>query len=148
VGFSRLHHLRFVKREPMLTGILRVAELPPQSTFWRFLASLHLGVARQLLTVQWRMPERVWAAARASGLEKLEPPRSSRDLRETVPKGRRGARADPAAARSRLDPGHGAVPGHRTGPGPCGERCDRPRPDVICSGGVRPTFSSHRTTHK
>ena len=63
VGFSRLHHLRFLKREPMLTGILRVAELPPQSTFWRFLASLHLGVARQLLTVQWRMRERVWAAA-------------------------------------------------------------------------------------
>lgn len=63
VGFSRLHHLRFMKREPMLTGILRVAELPPQSTFWRFLASLHLGVARQLLTVQWRMRERVWAAA-------------------------------------------------------------------------------------
>jgi hypothetical protein len=40
-----------------------VAQLPPQSTFWRFLASLHLGVARQLLTVQWRMRERVWAAA-------------------------------------------------------------------------------------
>ena len=63
VGFSRLNHLRFLKREPMLTGILRVAELPPQCTFWRFLASLHLGVARQLLTVQWRMRERVWAAA-------------------------------------------------------------------------------------
>jgi len=63
VGFSRLNHLRFLKREPMLTGILQVAELPPQSTFWRFLASLHLGVTRQLLTVQWRMRERVWAAA-------------------------------------------------------------------------------------
>jgi len=63
VGFSRLNHLRFLKREPMLTGILRVAELPPQCTFWRFLASLHLGVARQLLNVQWRMRERVWAAA-------------------------------------------------------------------------------------
>lgn len=63
VGFSRLHHLRFLKREPMLTGILRVAELPPQSTFWRFLASLHLGIARQLLAVQKRMRERVWAAA-------------------------------------------------------------------------------------
>ena len=47
----------------MLTGILRVAQLPPQCTFWRFLASLHLGIARQLLTVQWRMRERVWAAA-------------------------------------------------------------------------------------
>jgi hypothetical protein len=63
VGFSRLNHLRFLKREPMLTGILRVAELPPQCTFWRFLASLHLGIAGQLLVVQRRMRERVWAAA-------------------------------------------------------------------------------------
>jgi hypothetical protein len=47
----------------MLTGILQVAELPPQCTFWRFLASLHLGIARQLLTAQGRMRERVWAAA-------------------------------------------------------------------------------------
>ena len=63
VGFSRLNHLRFLKREPLLTGILHVAELPPQCTFWRFLGSLHLGIARQLLTVQKRMRERVWAAA-------------------------------------------------------------------------------------
>ena len=63
VGFSRLHQFRFLKREPMLTGILRVTSLPPQSTFWRFLASLHLGVAWQLLLVQRRMRERVWAAA-------------------------------------------------------------------------------------
>ncbi len=62
VGFSRLNHLRFLKREPMLTGFLRVAALPPQCTFWRFLASLHLGVAWQLLTVQWGMRKRVWAA--------------------------------------------------------------------------------------
>src|ERR1700730_17181082 len=63
VGFSRLHHLRFLEREPMLTGILKVLRLPPQCTFWRFLASLHLGVARQLLEVQRRMRERVWQAA-------------------------------------------------------------------------------------
>src|ERR1022692_4758732 len=63
VGFARLHHLRFLAREPMLTGILKVLRLPPQCTFWRFLASLHLGVARQLLEVQRRMRERVWAAA-------------------------------------------------------------------------------------
>jgi len=49
VGFSRLYHLRFLEREPMLTGILQVCRLPPQCTFWRFLASLHLGVARQVL---------------------------------------------------------------------------------------------------
>src|SRR5216684_8578298 len=63
VGFSRLHHLRFLEREPMLTGILKVLRLPPQCTFWRFLASLHLGIARQLLVVQRRMRERVWEAA-------------------------------------------------------------------------------------
>jgi hypothetical protein len=63
VGFSRLHHLRFVAREPMFTGILKVLKLPPQCTFWRFLASLHPGIARQLLTVQRGMHERVWQAA-------------------------------------------------------------------------------------
>jgi hypothetical protein len=63
VGFSRLHHLRFLAREPMLTGILKVLRLPPQCTFWRFLASLHLGVARQLLDVQRQMRGRVWEAA-------------------------------------------------------------------------------------
>jgi len=52
VGFSRLHHLRFLQREPMLTGILGVLRLPPQCTFWRFLASLHGSVAGQLLEVQ------------------------------------------------------------------------------------------------
>jgi hypothetical protein len=62
VGFSRLYHLRFLEREPMLIGILAVLRLPPQSTFWRFLAALHLGVARQLLQVQRCMRERVWEA--------------------------------------------------------------------------------------
>jgi hypothetical protein len=63
VGFSRLNHLQFLQREPMLTGILEVRELPVQSTFWRFLASLHLVVARQLLEVSRHMRQRVWEAA-------------------------------------------------------------------------------------
>ena len=63
VGFSRLHHLRFLEREPMLVGILKVLRLPPQCTFWRFLASLHLEIARQLLEVQRRIRQRVWEAA-------------------------------------------------------------------------------------
>jgi hypothetical protein len=58
VGFSRLNHLQFLQREPMLTGILEVNELPVQSTFWRFLASLHLVVAGNC----WR-----WAGACGSG---------------------------------------------------------------------------------
>src|SRR3984885_4978402 len=63
VGFSRLHHLRFLEREPMLTGILKVARLPPQYTFWRFLASLHLSVAGQILRLQQILRQRVWEAA-------------------------------------------------------------------------------------
>ena len=63
VGFSRLHHLRFLAREPMLIGILKVLRLPPQCTFWRFLASLHGSVAQQLLEVHRQMRQRVWEAA-------------------------------------------------------------------------------------
>jgi hypothetical protein len=63
VGFSRLNHLRFLQREPMLTGILKVLRLPPQCTFWRFLASLHLSVASQILRLQRAMRQRVWQAA-------------------------------------------------------------------------------------
>ena len=63
VGFARLHHLRFLEREPMLTGILQVLRLPPQSTFWRFLASLHLSVAGQILKIQRVLRQRVWEAA-------------------------------------------------------------------------------------
>ena len=47
----------------MLTGILKMLRLPPQCTFWRFLASLHLGIARQLLEVQQVLRQRVWSAA-------------------------------------------------------------------------------------
>jgi hypothetical protein len=47
----------------MLTGIVKVLRLPPQCTVWRFLASLYLGVAKQLLRVQRHMRERVWQAA-------------------------------------------------------------------------------------
>jgi hypothetical protein len=63
VGFSRLNHISFLGREPMLTGVLEVDALPVQSTFWRFLAALHLVVARQMLEVVRRMRQRVWEAA-------------------------------------------------------------------------------------
>src|SRR5256884_9975325 len=63
VGFSRLNHLRFVAQDPMLTGILQVGQLPPQCTFWRFLTSLPVTVAQQLLKLQRLLRERVWEAA-------------------------------------------------------------------------------------
>src|SRR6516164_2243939 len=63
VGFSLLNPLRFVSQEPMLIGIVRVGKLPPQCTFWRFLTSLPVTVAQQLLQLQRRLRERVWEAA-------------------------------------------------------------------------------------
>jgi hypothetical protein len=63
IGFPRLNQLRFIARDPILTGILKVAKLPVQSTFWRFINALHRNVARQLLAITRTMRERVWAAA-------------------------------------------------------------------------------------
>jgi len=63
IGFSRLNQLRFIARDPILTGILKVTKLPVQSTFWRFVNALHRNVARQLLSIMRTMRERVWAAA-------------------------------------------------------------------------------------
>src|SRR5712692_1998656 len=37
IGFSRLNQLRFIARDPILTGVLKIVELPPQCTLWRFL---------------------------------------------------------------------------------------------------------------
>lgn len=63
IGFPRLNQLRFIAADPMLTGILKEARLPPQSTLWRFLTSLHLNVAVQILSIQRAMRQRVWEAA-------------------------------------------------------------------------------------
>lgn len=68
VGFARLYQLRFVARDPILGGILKLGRLPGQSTFWRFLASLHVNVQGQILVLQRRLRERVWAAGNV-GLE-------------------------------------------------------------------------------
>src|SRR5205809_2770827 len=63
IGFPRLHQLRFMARDPILTGILKVTKLPVQSTFWRFVNALHRNVARQMLVIMRTMRERVWEAA-------------------------------------------------------------------------------------
>ena len=63
IGFPRLNQLRFIARDPILTGILKVGKLPVQSSFWRFVNALHLNVARQMLAVMRIMRERVWVAA-------------------------------------------------------------------------------------
>src|SRR6266566_3133921 len=63
VGFQRLNQMRFIAHDPVLTGILGVDALPPQSTLWRFLAGLHLNVPGQVLKIQQAFRQRVWEAA-------------------------------------------------------------------------------------
>ena len=63
IGFSRLNQLRFIARDPILTGVLKILQLPPQCTLWRFLAALHGSVAQQILRVQGQMRRRVWEGA-------------------------------------------------------------------------------------
>jgi hypothetical protein len=63
IGFSRLNQLRFIARDPIVTGIVKVSSLPVQSTFWRFVNALNLNFAQQILTVMRIMRERVWEAA-------------------------------------------------------------------------------------
>jgi Transposase DDE domain group 1 len=63
IGFPRLNQLRFIARDPILIGILKVSKLPVQSSFWRFVNALHRHVARQMLIIMRTMRERVWAAA-------------------------------------------------------------------------------------
>ena len=63
IGFPRLNQLRFIARDPLLTGILKVRQLPVQSTFWRFVNGLHRNIAGQILALTRTLRERVWAAA-------------------------------------------------------------------------------------
>src|SRR5882757_9232399 len=63
IGFPRLNQLRFIARDPILTGILKVTKLPVQSTFWRFVNAWHRHVARQILNIMRTMRQRVWEAA-------------------------------------------------------------------------------------
>src|SRR5207249_9792277 len=63
VGLQRLNQMRFIAHDPVLTGILGVDALPPQSTLWRFLAGLHLNPPGQILKIQQAFRQRVWEAA-------------------------------------------------------------------------------------
>ena len=63
IGFPPLNQLRFIARDPILTGILKVTKLPVQSTFWRFVNAWHRNVARQILNMMLTMRQRVWEAA-------------------------------------------------------------------------------------
>jgi len=63
LGFARLHHVRYVRDDEMMQEVLGSAgPLPVQSTFWRFLASLHLHNEEQLMGTNTVLVGRVWEA--------------------------------------------------------------------------------------
>jgi hypothetical protein len=62
LGFTRLNQLQYIAQDPLLAGVLNINALPPQSTLWRFLNSLHSGIDKKILSVQKQMREALWAA--------------------------------------------------------------------------------------
>ena len=63
LGLFRFHQFRFIAADPMLNGVLHTTRLPAQSTFWRFLAGLHLSVGRRMVRLQEKLRARVWRGA-------------------------------------------------------------------------------------
>jgi hypothetical protein len=65
LGFARLHHVRYVRDDEMVQEVLgSEGALPVQSTFWRFLASLHIHNEEQLMGINTELVRRVWEAGR------------------------------------------------------------------------------------
>ncbi len=61
IGFQRLGHFTYVRPDPMVCGILRVAVLPAVSTFWRYLCSLTIVQSAALLKLGGALRAKVWA---------------------------------------------------------------------------------------
>jgi hypothetical protein len=60
IGFQRMWHFTYIRRDAMLCGILRVKVLPAASTFWRYLRSLTIIQSHSLLRLGAALRERVW----------------------------------------------------------------------------------------
>jgi len=60
IGFQRLWHFTYVRRDPMLCGIRRVKVLPAVSTFWRYLRSMSIIQSQSLLRLGSVLRERVY----------------------------------------------------------------------------------------
>ncbi len=61
IGFQRLGHFAYVRMDPMLCGILRVATLPAVSTFWRYLRSMAQAQSKALIGLSGGVRAKVWA---------------------------------------------------------------------------------------
>jgi hypothetical protein len=64
IGFQRLGHFSYIRRNRMVCGILDVAVLPVVSTFWRYLRSLCLNQSHAILIISAVLRSRVWQACK------------------------------------------------------------------------------------
>lgn len=60
VGFQRVGHIKYLRQDSMITGILKVASLPAVSTFWRYLQSLRIIQSQSLLRIMAVLRACVW----------------------------------------------------------------------------------------
>ncbi len=60
IGFQRVFHFSYISQDPMLLGILSVAQLPAVTTFWRWLKHCGLNQANSLVKLMAAVRERVW----------------------------------------------------------------------------------------
>lgn len=63
IGFQRIGHIRYLREDAMITGILKITRLPAVSTFWRYLQSLKIVQSQSLLRLMAAIRERVWRLA-------------------------------------------------------------------------------------
>ncbi len=60
IGFNRIWHFSYIRRDSMICGFFNVALLPVASTFWRYVDSLGINQATSLLKISGTLRERVW----------------------------------------------------------------------------------------
>ena len=60
IGFHRIFHFSYISQEPMLLGVLSVAQLPAVTTFWRWLRYCGINQANSLVKLMALLRERVW----------------------------------------------------------------------------------------
>lgn len=60
IGFQRIFHFSYISQEPMLLGVLSVAQLPAVTTFWRWLRGCGIDQADSLVKLMALVRKRVW----------------------------------------------------------------------------------------
>lgn len=60
IGFNRVAHFFYIRRDSFLCRYFKVEKLPVVSTFWRYLNSLGINQGQSLLRVMAVLRERVW----------------------------------------------------------------------------------------